>query len=324
MDLFFAICRNYYATVLIWKGAWDEAEAELDAVTKVLQDGRPDYLREALAKLGELRRRQGRLEEAESLLMRAEPHRLALAGRAALALDRGDSATAIDLLERTLRRIGEEDQAERVFCLELLIRAHLLLGDVPAAEAALAELDAQAHMVRTQPLLATASAARAALHDTRGEAEAARRSLEDALDLFEATEADFDAARVRLLLAGVLRGLKRESAAVEQAMMAQTTFKRLGAQLYVERAGTLLGELSGGLRAPPPASQLPLGLTPREAEVLWLIAAGKTNQEIADDLVLSIRTVERHISSIYEKLQLTGRAARASAAALAVGLRANA
>jgi DNA-binding CsgD family transcriptional regulator len=68
---------------------------------------------------------------------------------------------------------------------------------------------------------------------------------------------------------------------------------------------------------------LPHDLTPREAEVLWLIAAGKTNQEIADVLVLSIRTVERHISTVYEKLHLRGRAARASAAAIAVNLRAN-
>jgi len=62
----------------------------------------------------------------------------------------------------------------------------------------------------------------------------------------------------------------------------------------------------------------------REAEVLWLIAAGKTNQEIAEQLVLSIRTVERHISTVYEKLQLTGRAARAAAAAFAARLRARA
>jgi DNA-binding NarL/FixJ family response regulator len=73
----------------------------------------------------------------------------------------------------------------------------------------------------------------------------------------------------------------------------------------------------------PPSGALPYDLTPREAEVLWLIAAGKTNQEIADDLVLSIRTVERHISTVYEKLNLHGRAARASAAAIAVSLRPN-
>ena len=57
--------------------------------------------------------------------------------------------------------------------------------------------------------------------------------------------------------------------------------------------------------------------------MLWLLAAGRTNQEIADDLVLSVRTVERHISTIYEKLGLKGRTARASAAAIAVAARSN-
>jgi DNA-binding NarL/FixJ family response regulator len=68
---------------------------------------------------------------------------------------------------------------------------------------------------------------------------------------------------------------------------------------------------------------LPYGLTARETEVLWLIAAGKTNQDIARELVLSVRTVERHISTVYEKLGLQGRAARAAAASIALALRSN-
>jgi DNA-binding NarL/FixJ family response regulator len=67
-----------------------------------------------------------------------------------------------------------------------------------------------------------------------------------------------------------------------------------------------------------PAPLEPAGLTEREVEVLRLIAAGKSNQEIAEELVLSIRTVERHISNIYEKIGLVGRAARAAAAAYAL------
>jgi DNA-binding NarL/FixJ family response regulator len=321
LDLFFAICRNYYATVLIWKGDWAEAEVELVAAMRAMEGMRPDYLRESLAKLGELRRRQGRTEEAESLLMRAEPHRLALIGRAALALDRADPQSAIDLLDRSLRRIGEEDQAERVFSLDLMIRAYLSLGESSAVQAALDDLESTARKAGTQPLRATANATRGAVEMAHGDIDAARRCFEDAIDDFEAMGADFDAARVRLSLAGALRQQGRDASALEQAMIAQTTFKRLGAQLYADAASAVLADLSRGLGAPPQASQLPYGLTPREAEVLWLIAAGKTNQEIAEELVLSIRTVERHISTVYEKLQLTGRAARASAAAIAAQLR---
>jgi DNA-binding NarL/FixJ family response regulator len=98
-------------------------------------------------------------------------------------------------------------------------------------------------------------------------------------------------------------------------------FKRLGAGLYAERASALAENIAGS-RGRPRATP-PNGLTPREAEVLWLIARGRTNQQIAEELVLSIRTVERHISTIYEKLQLHGRSARAAAAALALSLQTN-
>ena len=66
-----------------------------------------------------------------------------------------------------------------------------------------------------------------------------------------------------------------------------------------------------------PASPLPAGLTPREVEVLRLLAAGKSNQEIAAELVLSIRTAERHIANIYEKIGANGKTARATATAFA-------
>jgi pimeloyl-ACP methyl ester carboxylesterase/DNA-binding CsgD family transcriptional regulator len=55
-------------------------------------------------------------------------------------------------------------------------------------------------------------------------------------------------------------------------------------------------------------------LSPRELEVLGLVAGGLTNEEIAERLVISVRTVERHLSTIYAKLQLSGKAARAAAA----------
>jgi LuxR family transcriptional regulator, maltose regulon positive regulatory protein len=320
LDAFFAICRNYYATVLIWNGAWDEADAELSAALSELQANRPGYAQDSLAKLGELRRRQGRLQEAESYFERAEPNRRALLGKAALALDRGEAAAAIDLLDRVLRRVGEEDQAERVFALEMLVRATIAARDLDTAEHYLAMLESAAVEVGTQPLLATSKAGRAAYEQSRGRLENARRLYEDAIDLFEATGADFDSARLRIDYASVFLELGRTAGALGQALTAQTSFRRLGAMHYAEQASKLVAQLSAGLGKPPTDGNLPHGLTPREAEVLWLIAAGRTNQDIAEELVLSVRTVERHISTIYEKLQLHGRAARASAAALAVGL----
>ena len=323
MDTFFTICRNYYATVLVWKGAWQEAEAELGAAMQEFSDQRQNAKRECLAKLGELRRRQGRLDEAVELLARAEPHRLALSSQAAIALDRGDAQDAIDLLERVLRRLGQEDQAEKAFALGLLVRAHLLAGDFDSAEEALADLRALASAVGTQPLRAAAHEASGAVARARGDLDVAKLELQDAIDLYEVTEATFDAARVRLEYARVLCDLGRTSAALEQTIAAQTAFKRLPAGLYAQKAAEAAQELAGRLGEPPAGKELPYNLTPRETEILWLIAAGKTNQQIAGELVLSIRTVERHVTTIYEKLHLSGRSARASAAAIAVTLKAN-
>jgi DNA-binding NarL/FixJ family response regulator len=153
--------------------------------------------------------------------------------------------------------------------------------------------------------------------------ELARQCFEDAIDLFAVMGATFEAARTRLDLARVLQSLGRDAAAMQQAMTAQAAFTQLGAGLYRDQAAAVIAGLSVNLGPPPQEASLPHGLTAREVEVLWLIAAGRTNQEIARELVLSIRTVERHISTIYEKLGLEGRAARASAASIAVGLRAN-
>ncbi len=322
MDAFFAICRNNYATVLIWKGAWDEADAELSAALRELQVLRPAYAKESLAKLGELRRKQGRLGEAEALFQQADPHRLSLMGRAGLALDRADPRTALDFLDRQIRRIGDEDVGERAFALSLRVSAQIMMGDTASAAASLADLETAVSPIGTQPLRATVNAARGAVARALGQLDKAKLHYEDAIDLFEASDAGFDAARLRLDLADVLRELGRASTALEQAILAQGVFKRLGARTLSEASSRIIEALAASM-GQPPSGPLPYGLTPREAEVLWLIAAGKTNQEIAEDLVLSIRTVERHISTVYEKLNLNGRAARASAAAIAVNLRAN-
>jgi DNA-binding NarL/FixJ family response regulator len=123
---------------------------------------------------------------------------------------------------------------------------------------------------------------------------------------------------VRAALARTLLALGRIQAAEEQARKAHDVFHRLGAATEVDRAAALMRDVEAASRkqmAPTPGVA---DLTPRETEVLRLIAAGKNNQEIAAVLVLSVRTVERHISNIYEKLGASGAAARATATAYAL------
>ncbi len=297
----FATCRTLYGGVQLWQGAWSAAEETLSAVCRRLA-GAGAKAMDGLVRLAELRRRQGRRAEAQALLERCGEHRLAPVVRGALALDGGDATAAVEEAERYLRRLGEQDRLERVPALELLVRAWLALGASAAAEPAVAELERMAERVGTRPLRAAALLARGRLQ-AACEPEAARASLEDAADLYRASGVRYEAALACEELAAVLRSLGRDAAAEQAEQAARAELARLG----VARAA-----------APPSApARDRSGLTRREREVLGLLAHGRSNDEIAAALVLSVRTVESHVASVYAKIGVSGRTARAAATAYA-------
>ncbi|MGH2520964.1 MAG: LuxR C-terminal-related transcriptional regulator [Anaerolineales bacterium] len=323
--MMFSYCRVHYAGVLIWRGDWAEAEATLVSATNDLVATRPAEAADGIVRLADLRRRQGRFDEAAMLLAQAESHpfrmvggNLALLGRAALALDQGDPAAAVDMAERFLRGTPAEDRTERPTALELLVLAQIARGDHAQAQIALAELDAIATTVATEPLRATARFVAGFVAAADGEHEMACRHLEDAVDLYKRNGAPFEVARARIELARSLLALGRNQAAGQQAREALEALQPLGAVPEAARAADVLREIESSPHAH--GSKIPdmADLTPRELEVLRLIAAGKSNQEIAAELVLSVRTVERHISNIYEKIGASGPAARATATAHAL------
>jgi LuxR family maltose regulon positive regulatory protein len=309
-------CRAHYASVLSWQGQWDEAESQLSAAVDGLQASRPPMVGDALARLGELRRRQGRLDDAEELFARSETHSLSVLGRAALALDRNQPAEAAELAERYLRRFPDPGRIERGAGLEVAIRALARLGDYERATEALGQLREIAARARTRPLLAAVHSSEGTLAVTRGDNDAARRSFEDALDLLAASEARFEAARVRLDLAATLSALGRRDRARREIEAALAGFRELGANGESARAEAMLGSLrKTRATLPPEAVDTPLGeLSGRELEVLGLVAEGLTNNEIARRLVLSEHTVNRHVANILRKLGLPSRAAAASLA----------
>lgn len=314
------VCRAHYAGVLLARGAWREAEEQLAAATSVLAPVRQGLIVEASVRLAELRRRQGRWEEAETLFRQSEAHPQALLGRAALALDRGDSSAALEWADRYLRRLPREAQTQRAAGLEVLLRARLVLGDPTAADA-VAELQTIATMIGTEPLRAAALAGHGLLAAAAGEQLVARRHLEDAADLFDQSGLPFEAACVRLDLAGVLRALRRDGAAAHERQRADAVLQQLGSAPRKDEGGRTTDDAQAEPAAAParrPPSARPHGLTRREVEVLRLLARGLSNQEIAAELVLSTRTVERHISTIYDKLGTRGKVARATASAFAV------
>src|SRR5919197_5263907 len=142
-------CRAHYASVLSWQGRWAEAESQLSAAVEGLQSSRPPMVGDALARLGELRRRQGRTAEAQELFARSETHALSLLGRAALALDRDQPSQAAELTDRYLRRFSDQGRVERSAGLELAITALVRLGEYERAAAALGELREIAERART-------------------------------------------------------------------------------------------------------------------------------------------------------------------------------
>ena len=309
-------CRAHYASVLSWQGRWDEAESQLSAAVEGLQASRPPMVGDALARLGELRRRQGRLADAEELFARSETHSLSLLGCAALALDRGQSSEAAERADRYLRRFPDPSRIERSAGLEVAIRALALLGEHERATEALGQLREIAAQARTRPLLAAVCSSEATLAVARGDHDAARRSFEDALDLLAASDARFEAARARLDLAATLSALGRRDRARREIEAALAGFQELGAEGESARAEAMLGKLRRTRATlPTEAVDTPLGeLSKRELEVLSLVAEGLTNHGIAQRLVLSEHTVNRHVANILRKLGLPSRAAAASLA----------
>jgi len=292
----FSICRTAYADVLLWHGDWERADEELTAAVDELGALRPGRDIEPLARLAELRRRQGRTSEAEELLPRVESHRFHALLTGLLALDRGDAETAVDAAERLLRRVGDAGRFERVAGLDLLVRAAVAGGDEGSARKAADEIAAIAAACPNAPLRAAALLAEGRVAVAVGEATTAGPLLEDAADLFDAAGARYDAALARLELASVLRVAGRDVPAGKAEARARKALEELGARAPEARVG---------------------GLSAREAEVLRLVARGLSNDDIARELVLSVRTVERHVANIYLKVGASGRTGRAIATAWA-------
>src|SRR6202795_4895948 len=141
----FAVCRTQYASVCMWRGAWEEAERELTSAADELAASRPAMTEEGLVRLGELRRRQGKLDEAMALFEHGGSHPLASLGRASVVFDRGDFKTGADLAERHLRRLPATNRTERAAALELMVRACLEEGRTDEATHPGAEFHAIAY-----------------------------------------------------------------------------------------------------------------------------------------------------------------------------------
>jgi len=306
-----SVCRSQYAGVLIWRGDWAGAEAELEQAARDLTATKPAMAGQALARLGELRLRQGRLEEAARLFDQGGGYPLALLGRAALLLERDDAQGAAGEVERFLRQLHSEERTGRAAAVELAVRAHSRLGHVDEAASWLTELESIATRVDTEPIRASLRAAQGALAVARGDHRGAARHLEDAADLYLRGGAPFEASRTRLELAAELAQVQQQGRARREASQATEALERLGAARAAQRGRDLLADLE----ARPVRTAAKAALTKRQLEILRLVAQGASNGEIARRMSLSEHTVKRHVANILTKLDLPTRAAAAAHAA---------
>ncbi len=302
------LCRAHHAGVLIWRGMWTEAEAELIRAGDVLAASRPALASEAVVRLGELRRRQGRLDEAESLLADVTDHPLALLVLAEIRLDRDDPVLAHDLVDRLLRETPKTSRTQRATVLELAVRSHAACGRLDAAGEALAELRQIGDALATEPLRGCVSFSAGVVAAAVGEHEEARRGFSDAAYAYRRAAAPYEAARAQVEVARALAALGRTAHAGQEAARAAEALERMGAEREAERARMVTG------RRPGRGSLL----TRREQEVMRHVADGRSDREIAAELVLSEHTVHRHVANVLAKL-----GCRSRSAAVAEALRKN-
>jgi ATP/maltotriose-dependent transcriptional regulator MalT len=287
---FFGTCRTAYGDVLATRGDWTTAEEELSSALQDMRATRPAMAASTAVRLGRLRASQGNPAAARELFESAVPLPTAVLALGELDMDAGDPSAGVDAADRVLRNLGDQALLERFPALELRARAAARSGDAELAAATAEELERDAERLGTPYMRARSRLVRANVLSAAGDHDGARRAAEDAVDLFGHCAAPYDGACARMALSEALAALGREERAAAEARAAREAFARLRA--IRQDAGAPDEELS-----------------PRESEILRLVAQGMGDAQIAQRLFLSPHTVHRHVANIRTKLRTPSRAA---------------
>ncbi len=292
-------CLLHRAEIMQLRGAWTDAAEAAERAAERLLRRRQAAVGAAFYQQGELHRLRGAFARAEEAYTEASRFgREPQPGLARLRLAQGQLDAAKAAIRRALD--GARDRMTRSRLLPAFVEVMCAGGDVGAARAAADELSQLADELGAPMMRALASHARGAVLLGEGDAAGALAALREAWTTWQQLEAPYEAARARMLIGLACRRLGDEEAAAMELDAAQWAFGQLGAAPDLARA-----QESTRSAAAEPAH----GLTARELEVLRLLATGKTNRTIAADLFLSEKTVARHVSNIFAKLDLSSRAA---------------
>ncbi|MFF1507172.1 LuxR C-terminal-related transcriptional regulator [Streptomyces sp. NPDC058326] len=296
-------CLVHRSEVMQLRGEWADAMDEALQACEHQSDlpGDP-VMGMALYQRAELFRLRGEFSRAESCYREAIGcGHSAQPGLALFRLAQGRLDDAAAAIRRT---VGETERAkERPSVLAGCVEIELAAGAVEDAQVAVDELDKIAAGFDSSYLRAVVAYAHGSVLLAVGEPESACVALRRAWVAWHESGAPYETARVRLQLARAYRQVGDHDTAEMELEAARRVFEQLGAVPALEQVRELMG------RAGRAASANPGGLTPREVEVLRLVATGASNREIADSLVISDKTVARHVSNMFTKLGVSSRAA---------------
>jgi DNA-binding CsgD family transcriptional regulator/tetratricopeptide (TPR) repeat protein len=299
MVAFTGRCLAHRAEILQLRGEWGEALEEArrarercERAMNRLAAGQASYQQ------AEVLRRQGDFAAAEAAYREASAcGREPQPGLALLRLAQGDADAAAATIGRALAETEQPLKRSRL----LPAYAEILVarGELDEALRACRELSAIADAFPSAMLGAIAAQVQGAVELASGDARAALVTVRRAWQVWQELAAPYEAARARVLVASACRALGDEDGASLELEAARGVFEQLGARPELARIDALQG--GGGTDTS--------GLTGRELEVLRLVAAGRTNREIAATLVLSEHTVARHVQNIFAKLRVSSRTA---------------
>ena len=293
-------CLVHRAEIKQLRGEWRAALAEARrAAERLVQGFNRPATAQAFYRQGELHRLRGELDAAEKAYLAAgrygfEPQ----PGLALLQLSQGRKDAAAASIRRALAE--SDERSRRAALLPAQVEIMVAVNDLDAAREACRELEAVADDYGSALLAATGAHAWGAVLLRTGDPAGALASLRRASKDWDDLDAPYEAARTRVLVGLACRELADADGAARELEAARETFLVLGAAPDAARAVSLL---TGSEAAQTH------GLTPRELEVLRLVARGLSNREIAASLVISEHTVARHLQNVFAKLDVSSRTA---------------